>query len=192
MMAGKTDQSGVIIPPRRDGHQDTDKLQQAIRAEIRYKQEAGGGHVDVDLAREVELELRDLATRSGIPPQMAERLLAEEGDWNIDPAYRISSHRNGPSFLIIWFKKLFRPFVRLYTDFLVYRQAQLNLYFFRAIRALVRDLALQRRDQLDQRHKSAALELEIHRLRERLRQEGIQVKPEPLPGEAGHPGDGEV
>lgn len=191
-MAGKTDQSGVIIPPRRDGHQDTDKLQQAIRAEIRRKQEAGGYHLDVDLAREVELELRDLADRSGIPLELADRLVAEEGDWNIDPAYRISSHRNGPSFLIIWCKKLLRPFVRLYTDYLTHRQAQLNLYLFHAIRVLVRDLALQRRDQLDQRHKSAALELEIHRLRERLRREGIQIKPDPLPGEAGHLSDGEA
>lgn len=191
-MAGKTDQSGVIIPPRLDMHQDTAKLQQAIRDEIRRKQEAGGYHLDVDLAREVELELRDLATRSGIPSELADRLLAEEGDWNIDPDYRISSHRNGPSFLIIWCKKVLRPFVRLYTDFLIYRQAQLNLYLFRAIRVLVRDLALQRRDQLDQRHKSAALEREIHRLRERLRQEGIQMKPDSLPEEAGHPGDGEA
>jgi hypothetical protein len=185
-MDGKTDQDGVIIPPRREGHQDTGMLQEAIRVEIRRKQ-AAGDHTDVDLVREVELELRDLATRSGIPSDLADRLLIENDGWNIDPAYRISSHRHGPSFLIVWCKKLIRPFVRLYTDFLVHRQAQLNLYIFRAIRVLVRDLALQRRDQLYQRHKSAALEREVHRLRERLRQEGIELEPEPLPGEAGRP-----
>ncbi len=189
-MAGKTDQDGVIIPLHREGHRDTSTLQEAIRAEIRRKQTAGE-YIDIDLAREVELELRDLATRSGIPKDLADRLLVEDDDWNIDPDYRISSHRNGPSFLIIWCKKLLRPFVRLYTDFLVNRQAQLNLYHFRAIRVLVRDLALQRRDQLDQRHKLAALEREIHRLRERLRQEGIQLEPEALPGKPGRPGDGE-
>jgi hypothetical protein len=188
-MDGSTDRDGVIIPPRREGHRDTNTLQEAIRAEIRRKQ-AAGDHIDVDLAREVELELRDLATRSGIPLELADRLLVDGDAWNIDPDYRISSHRNGPSFLIIWCKKLLRPFVRLYTDFLVNRQAQLNLYHFRAIRVLVRDLALLRRDQLDQRHKLAALEREIHRLRERLRQEGIRLEPEPLPGEPGHPGDG--
>lgn len=186
-MAGKTEQSGVIIPPRRDGHQDTSKLQQAIRNDIRRKQEAGGYHLDIDLAREVELELQDLADRSGIPSELAAQLLTEETDWNVDPAYPISSHRHGPSFLIVWCKKLIRPFVRFYTDFLVHRQAQLNHYLFHTIRVLVRDLALQRRDQLDQRHKSAALELEIHRLRERLQQEGIELEPEALPGESGYP-----
>lgn len=189
-MTGKTDQDGVIIPPRRDGHRDTNTLQEAIRAEIKRKQ-AVGDHIDIDLAREVELELRDLATRSGIPKKLTELLLVEDDAWNIDPDYLISSHRQGPSFLIIWVKKLLRPFVRLYTDFLVNRQAQLNLYQFRAIRVLVRDLALQRRDQLDQRHKMAALEREVHRLRERLRQEGIQLAPEPLPGDPGHSGGSE-
>jgi len=181
-MAGRKDQ-GVIIPPRGEGHRDTGPLQEAIRAEIKRRQATGGSHMDVDLAREVELELRDLATRSGMDPRLAEMLVAEDGDWNLDPAYRISSHRNGPSFAIIWAKKLFRPFVRLYTDFLVGRQAQFNLYLFHTIRVLVRDLAIQRRDQRDQRLKSAALEREIHRLRERLGREGIELEPEPLPGE---------
>lgn len=190
-MTGKTDQGGVIIPPRREGHQDSGAFQDAIRAEIRSKQ-AAGIHLDVDLGREVEMELRDLAVRCGVDPQLTDQLLSENDDWNIDPAYRISSHRNGFSFLIIWLKKLVRPFVRLYTDYLVRRQAQLNLYLFRAVRVLVRDLALQRRDQLDQRHKSAALEREIHRLRERLRREGIELDPEPLPGEDGSPADGEA
>jgi hypothetical protein len=171
-MADKTEQSGVIIPPHREGHQETGTLQEAIRAEIKLKQ-AAGEHLDVDLVSEVEMELRDLAVRSGLDPELAEQLLSEDGDWNVDPDFRISSHRNGAGILIVWCKRLVRPFVRLYTDFLVHRQAQLNLYLFRAVRVLVRDLALQRRDQLDQRHKSAALEREIHRLRERLRQEGV-------------------
>ncbi len=188
-MAGKTDQGGVIIPPRRGGHQDSGALQEAIRAEIKSKQ-AAGIHLDVDLGREVEMELRDLAVRCGVDPQLTDQLLSDGNDWNVDPAYRISSHRNGVSFLIVWLKKLIRPFVRLYTDYLVRRQAQLNLYLFRAVRVLVRDLALQRRDQLDQRYKSSALEREIHRLRERLRREGIELDPEPLPGEDGPPADG--
>jgi hypothetical protein len=174
---------GVIIPPRGDGHQDTGRLQEAIRTEIKRRQASGDSHMDVDLAREVELELRDLATRSGMDPKLAELLVTDNGDWNLDPDYRITSHRNGASFLIIWAKKLFRPFTRLYTDFLVGRQAQFNLYLFHTIRVLVRDLAIQRRDQRDQRIKSAALERELHRLRERLRREGIELEPEKLPGD---------
>lgn len=180
---------GVIIPPRREGHQDTVTLQQAIRDEIKARQ-AAGGRRDVDLAEEVELELRDLARRCGLDPKLADELLDEQGDWNLDPGFRISSHRSRFSFLIIWSKKLVRPFVRLYTDFLFRRQAQINIYLLRAVRVLVRDQALLRRDQLDQRHKLAALERETHRLRERLAREGIELEPEPLPGEAHGPADG--
>lgn len=187
-MAEREDE-GVIIPPRGEGHQDTVTLQEAIRAEIKQKQ-AAGGRRDIDLAQEVELELRDLARRCGLDPKLADELLDEQGDWNLDPAFRISSHRNGLSFFIIWCKKLVRPFVRLYTDFLFRRQAQINIYLLRAVRVLVRDQALLRRDQLDQRHKSAALEREIHRLRERLAREGIELVPEPLPGESDGPAGG--
>ncbi len=175
-MTGTEDQ-GVIIPPPGEGHQDTGTLQQEIRDEIRRRQ-AAGNRIDIDLAGEVELELRNLARDNGIDPRFTEQLLNSENDWNLNPAFRIESHREGMSFLIIWCKKLVRPFVRLYTDFLFRRQAQINFYLFRAIRRLVRDLALQRRDQLDQRYKSAALEQEIHRLRERLRREGIELEPE--------------
>jgi hypothetical protein len=64
----------------------------------------------------------------------------EEGqDWNLNPGYKIISHRKLSGQIIIIFKKLISPFIRLYTDYLVYRQAKINHDFFKASENIVRD-----------------------------------------------------
>ncbi|MBU1627926.1 hypothetical protein KKB18_11205 [bacterium] len=58
----------------------------------------------------------------------------ESGDWNLNPKYKIKSHRKLSGFFIIMIKKLIQPFVRLYTDYIVYRQAKINHEFFNLIK----------------------------------------------------------
>lgn len=55
--------------------------------------------------------------------------------WNIDTDYLIRSHRGGAFALFLRIaKRIVRPFVKLYTDHILNRQAQINLYFFELLR----------------------------------------------------------
>jgi hypothetical protein len=63
-----------------------------------------------------------------IDPRLGARLRHESHDWNIDTDYHIRTTRSGMvGALVRAAKTMVRPFVRLYTDHLLNRQAQINL-----------------------------------------------------------------
>lgn len=161
------EENGVIIPPRQPGHVEVRELMEGIRSAIRQKR-ASGIYLDQKLDRETDLELESLAERTGVEAALGGEIAADEGSWNVRPDYPISTHRSGPASAVVWIKRLLRPLVRLYTDFLVHRQAQINVYTVRGLRSLVRDLVLLRRDCRELRHKCRMLERELDQLRQRV------------------------
>ena len=64
---------------------------------------------------------------------------AESGDWNLDPKYKPTSHRKVTGLFILGIKKLIHPFIRLYTDYIVNRQARINRDFYKAFEYMIRD-----------------------------------------------------
>jgi hypothetical protein len=67
--------------------------------------------------------------------------MADNHNWNISTDYRIETHRGGfKGRLVVLLKKLVRPWVRLYTDQPLSRQAQVNLYLHYLSHNLVREL----------------------------------------------------
>lgn len=94
----------------------------------------------------VAARLAELADESGIDPELLGHLLAADGLWNLSPDYRIETHRRGlEARAVVLLKKLVRPFVRLYTDPIVTRQAQVNLYLLHVLRSLLTEITrLQR------------------------------------------------
>lgn len=128
-----------------------------IMAEIRRsiaKERERGIYTDEDVEELVEARLRACAAEAEIDPRVLERLLWPSHDWNIAIDYEVRTRRSGlPARLVILAKKIVRPFVRLYTDQVLGRQAQLNLY---AIHLLHRSA-----------HDIARLQLEVAALRKR-------------------------
>ena len=87
------------------------------------------------------LKLQAFADDAEIDPDLLARLMARDHNWNISTDYRIETHRKGLSArLVVLAKNLVRPFVRLYTDQLLSRQAQINLYLLHLCHNLVRDM----------------------------------------------------
>jgi hypothetical protein len=64
-------------------------------------------------------------------------------------------------------KKALRPFVRLYTDHIVNRQSQLNLYFAHLLHANIRETARLQVEMQELRHRCRALEAERDAARHR-------------------------
>ena len=76
-------------------------------------------------------------------------------DWNIDTAYQIRYERTGFSGGAIRLaKRVVRPFVRLYTDHILNRQAQINLVVWHFL--------------LDSTRRTLLLELEIKKLQSEI------------------------
>jgi len=71
--------------------------------------------------------------------EIFEGFYAESADWNLEPKYKPTSHRKIVGPFIVAIKKLVHPFIRLYTDYIVYRQARINHNFFKAFENLIRD-----------------------------------------------------
>jgi hypothetical protein len=59
---------------------------------------------------------------------------SDSGEWNLNPAYDVKSHRKFVGILIIVMKKLVHPLIRLYTDFVVFKQARINHEFYNLIK----------------------------------------------------------
>ena len=105
-----------------------------------------------DVEREVVSRLRTSAEQAKIDPRLVKRLLHPSHDWNIDPDYLVRTPRSGiVGRLVLGAKRAVRPFVRLYTDHLFARQAQINLHVFYVLRNAVREIV--------------RLELEVARLK---------------------------
>lgn len=129
-------------------------LVEQIRADVDAKR-ARGEATPEDIEAIFDDRLRGYIAAAKIDPALGVELRHESHDWNIDTGYPIRTNRSGVSgALIRAAKTVARPFVRLYTDQLLKRQAQINLvewYFL-----------------LDSVRRTLHLELEVRRLRHEI------------------------
>jgi len=145
----------------KDGRVDVAEVMARIREKIRG-QRAEGLYSDEEVEELAALKLQAFADEAEIDPELLARLMAVDHNWNISVDYRMVTHRPGlGGRLIVFVKKLVRPFVRLYTDNLLNRQAQINLYLRYLGHNLVRELV---RQQLEQK----ALRSRVERLEKAL------------------------
>ena len=134
---------------------DVKTIVDGIRDEITRRRAAG------DLTREdiewlLDQRLRASIKAARIDDTLAARLLHPSHDWNIDTGYAIRTRRRGLSGLLIRAAKaLARPFVRLYTDHILNRQAQVNLAVWHIL--------------IDSLERSVSLEMDIRRLEKEVK-----------------------
>jgi hypothetical protein len=133
---------------------DVVAIMKEIRESIQEKR-ARGFYSPEEIQEVATARLRSYADEAFIDPKILDRLLSPSNDWNIRSDYLIVSHRRGPFVpLLLFAKKLVGPLIRLYTDEVVNRQAQLNLYFAYLLKNAIHDLA--------------RLEIEVKALKNRL------------------------
>jgi hypothetical protein len=124
----------------RDGHVDVADIMARIREKIRGRRDLGL-YTDEEVEELSALRLQAFADDAGIDPDLLARLMAHSHNWNISTDYRIETHRGGlKGRLVVLLKTLMRPWVRLYTDQPLSRQAQINLYLHYLSHNLVREL----------------------------------------------------
>jgi hypothetical protein len=144
--------------PPADDAPDVVAIMKEIRESIQRKR-AQGIYTDEEVESLTSLRLRAYGEEAKIDGKLLERLLGPTHDWNIQTDYIIRTQRTGPSArLLILVKKLVRPFVRLYTDALLNRQAQINLYFAHLLHNDVRETARLQVELQALRHRIKALE----------------------------------
>jgi hypothetical protein len=116
---------------------DVARLMHELREGIRRRREDAlfdGTPVEAIVAA----RLKALADDAQVEGEVLERLLAGDPRFNLSPDYRIVTHRKGlAGALVVGLKRLVRPVVRLYTDPVVERQRQINLYLLRVVEALL-------------------------------------------------------
>jgi hypothetical protein len=133
---------------------DVRALVEGIRAEVADRR-ASGRLSPEDVEIEYAARLRAYIEVAKIDPRLGERLLQESFDWNIDSGYEPRSDRAGIAGTLVRIaKRAVRPFVRLYTDHIVNRQAQLNLVLWQFL--------------LDSVRRTAALEAKMKDLRREI------------------------
>jgi len=120
---------------------DVSKIMEKIQQRIKNKQKSGI-YTDDELEEVTRLRLETLADNVDIDSSLINHLRSSSATWNISSDYKIKSHRVGFSSLIVLLKKLVRPFIRLYTDNIIERQAQLNLYSIHILHNLVQEMTL--------------------------------------------------
>jgi len=153
-----------------DGRVDVAAIMARIREKIRGRRDLGL-YTDEEVEELTALRLQAFADDAGIDPDLLARLMADNHNWNISTDYRIETHRAGlGGRIVVLLKKLVRPFVRLYTDHPLSRQAQINLYLHYLCHNLVREVV--------------RLQIEQTALRNRLG----PVDPAPGPSSAGEAG----
>lgn len=123
-----------------DGRVDVAAIMARIREKIRGRRDRGL-YTDEEVEELSALRLQAFADEAGIDPELLSRLMAPNHDWNISTDYRVETHRAGfGARFVVLLKKLVRPWVRLYTDHPLSRQAQINLYLHYLCHNLVREL----------------------------------------------------
>jgi hypothetical protein len=123
-----------------DGRVDVAEVMSRLRERIRGRRDLGL-YTDEEVEELTALKLQAFADDAGIHPELLARLMAPNHNWNISTDYRIETHRRGlGARLLVALKKLVRPWVRLYTDHPLSRQAQINLYLHYLGHNLVREL----------------------------------------------------
>jgi hypothetical protein len=128
----------------------------AVEARVSARREPGPGE---DLEALVERRLLEYAEGGDLDPELLARLLSGDDSWNLNPDYRIRSHRRGlDRLLVVGLKRLVRPLVRLYSDPVVERQGQINAWLARLSRGLT--LEVLRGEQARRRLESRIEELE--------------------------------
>jgi hypothetical protein len=143
------------------GRVDVAEVMAGIRDKIRGKRDLGQ-YGDEEVEEMVGLKLQAFADEAEIDPELLARLMAPNHNWNISVDYRIQTHRTGYGAQgIVFVKKLVRPFVRLYTDHVLNRQAQLNLYMVHLCHNLVRELVRLQLDHAALRNRCERLEKEL-------------------------------
>ena len=119
---------------------DVAEIMKRIRERIESKQKQGVYSEDA-IAELADARLLQFAEEAEIDSALLERLLSREAHWNISPSYIITTHRQGwNARFIVFLKKAVRPFIRLYTDQIIGRQAQINLFFSHLVHNLVKEL----------------------------------------------------
>ena len=148
----------------KDGRIDVADVMAQIRERIRRKRELGY-YTDDEVQEMTALKVQAFADEAEIDSELLARLMAPNHNWNISVDYRIQTHRQGFSArLIVWMKRLVRPWVRLYTDHILNTQAQLNLYMVHLCHNLVRELTRRELDHATLRNRCEHLEKEVARL----------------------------
>jgi hypothetical protein len=137
---------------------DVVAIMSEIRESIRRKRQQGI-YTDEESESLALQRLRSAAQEAQIDPRLVDALMGPSHDWNIDAGYEIRTTRSGPlAALLVTAKKLVRPFVRLYTDHLIKRQAQINLYFAHLLHDTLRETARQQIELQALRHRLSVLE----------------------------------
>ena len=139
---------------------DVVAIMKEIRESIQKKREQGI-YTEDEVDALTELRLRTFGEEVLIDPRLVEGLHGTGQGWNIASAYLIRTGRTGPlAWALVTVKKMVRPVVRLYTDHIVNRQAQLNLYFAHLLHANIRETARLQVEIQELRHRCRALEAE--------------------------------
>jgi hypothetical protein len=145
----------------RDGKVDVAEVMARIRERIRARRDQGL-YGDDEVDELYALKVQAFADEAEIDPDVLARLMAPNHNWNISADYRIETHRLGlPARLVVGLKKLVRPWVRLYTDQIVGRQAQLNLYMVHLCHNAVRELVRLQLETTALRNRCERLEKEL-------------------------------
>ncbi|HPQ39108.1 MAG TPA: hypothetical protein PLV45_01935 [bacterium] len=119
---------------------DVTKIMERIRERIAARRKEGV-YTEEGIAELADARIMEFAEEAEIDSVLLERLRSPDHSWNINPSYMIMTHRSGAQArMIVLVKKLIRPIVRLYTDHIIGRQAQINQYFAHLIHNLVREL----------------------------------------------------
>jgi hypothetical protein len=137
---------------------DVGELMGRIRRRIEARKLAAASGSAAEVESLAASNLQTLAEEAGIEAELLARLMAG-GGWNTTIDYRIQSHRVGLArTFVVSLKRLIRPFVRLYTDPVLHRQSQINLYTVHLCRALVRELTRLEVEQAALRQRCERLE----------------------------------
>ena len=143
-----------------DGRVDVAAVMARVREKIRARRDLGL-YTEEEVDELVALKLQAFADDAGIDPELLARLMAPNHNWNISTDYRIETHRQGwGARAIVMLKKLLRPWVRLYTDQPLSRQAQINLYLHYLGHNLVRELVRLQVEHAALRNRLDALQKE--------------------------------
>jgi hypothetical protein len=139
---------------------DVVAIMKEIRESIQRKREQGI-YTEEEVDALTELRLRTLGDEVLIDRRLIEGLRGPGQGWNIASDYLIKTRRSGAgAWALVTMKKVLRPFVRLYTDHIVNRQAQLNIYFAHLLHANIRETAKLQVEIQELRHRCRALEAE--------------------------------
>jgi hypothetical protein len=149
----------------RDGKVDVAEVMARIRERIRGRRDQGL-YSDDEVDELYALKVQAFADDAEIDPDVLARLMAPNHNWNISQDYRIETHRRGLSArLVVGLKRLVRPWVRLYTDQIIGRQAQLNLYMVYLCHNAVRELVRLQLEHTALRNRCDRLEGELRAAR---------------------------